>query len=111
MAGLDSPARHLARIAARFAKDGHDIPEAKVRERYRSSMLNLITLLPLTHRLELFDNSTDTGGSGPVPKLVLRADSGRIDYPATRRDLEATPEWAKPALTRAFEVFSSPIVS
>ena len=39
--GLDSPERHLARVAARVAGGGHDIPEAKVRTRYEASRANL----------------------------------------------------------------------
>ena len=44
--GLSSPELHLARVRARVAKGGHDIPEAQVRARYDSSRLNLIRLLP-----------------------------------------------------------------
>lgn len=104
-AGLDSPERHLARVAARVARGGHDIPEAKVRERYRSSLLNLIQLLPLTHRLQVYDNSIEAANAMPEPKLVLAVNAGRIDAPATLDALRSTPEWAQPVVARAFEVF------
>jgi predicted ABC-type ATPase len=38
--GLDSVERHLARVRSRVARGGHDIPEAKIRERYLQSRLN-----------------------------------------------------------------------
>lgn len=104
-AGLDSPERHLARVAARVARGGHDIPEAKVRERYRSSLWNLIQLLPLTHRLQVYDNSIEAANAMPEPKLVLAVNAGRIDAPATLDALRATPDWAQPVVARAFEVF------
>lgn len=107
-AGLDSPERHLARVAARVARGGHDIPEAKVRERYRSSLLNLIQLAPLTHRLQVFDNSIEAIDAMPEPKLVLAVSAGRIDTPATLDALRATPDWAQPVVARAFEVFEAP---
>ncbi len=98
-AGLDSPERHLARIAARVARGGHDIPEAKVRD--RSSLLNLIQLIPLAHRLQVYDNSIEAVDAMPEPKLVLAVSAGRIDTPATLAALRATPDWAKPVVARA----------
>ena len=44
--GLDSPELHMARVRARVQRGGHDIPEAKIRERYARSIWNLIQLLP-----------------------------------------------------------------
>jgi predicted ABC-type ATPase len=56
---LSSPELHLARIASRVAKGGHDIPEAKVRERFASSRANLTKLLPKLKELLIFDNSLE----------------------------------------------------
>src|SRR5580765_5280921 len=53
--GLDSPEHHMARIKFRVSRGGHDIPEAKVRERYLSSRANLIALLPSLARLQVYD--------------------------------------------------------
>jgi predicted ABC-type ATPase len=36
-AGLSSPELHIQRVKARVVHGGHDIPEAKIRERYESS--------------------------------------------------------------------------
>ena len=60
--GLDSPESHLGRIALRVRHGGHDIPEAKVRERYESSIRNLVRLLPHLSRLRVYDNSADAAG-------------------------------------------------
>ena len=49
--GLASVEHHLRRVAARVAAGGHDIPEAKIRERWENSRLNLVRLLP--HLAEL----------------------------------------------------------
>jgi predicted ABC-type ATPase len=40
--GLSSPELHMARVRARVARGGHDIPEEKIRERYDRSRINLI---------------------------------------------------------------------
>ena len=49
--GLESVDLHLDRVRRRAAKGGHDIPEAKVRERFRRSRENLIRLLPRIARI------------------------------------------------------------
>src|SRR5947199_916358 len=40
--GLNSSELHITRVHARVARGGHDVPDAKIRERYDSSRLNLI---------------------------------------------------------------------
>jgi predicted ABC-type ATPase len=40
--GLESAELHLARVAARVARGGHDIPEADIRRRFDNSRRNLI---------------------------------------------------------------------
>ncbi len=99
-AGLDSPERHLSRVAARVAAGGHDIPEAKVRARYLASLINLIALIPLTSALEIFDNSAECDPvlAAPQPKLVLRPGDRAITYPSTPAELAATPTWAQPVV-------------
>ena len=57
--GLASPEKHIARVAARVVAGGHDIPEAKIRERWVRAPLNLIDLMPKLSELRVFDNSTD----------------------------------------------------
>ena len=100
-AGLRSVELHLARVEARVRRGGHDIPEADVRRRYRSSQLNLIRLMPHLAELQVFDNSSDADpfeGSPPAPALVVHLRRGRIVAP---RDLRETPEWAKAIVAAA----------
>jgi len=104
--GLDSAERHLQRIAARVAAGGHDIPESKVRERYKASLENLVMLMPCLTELRVFDNSAETPLATSVtaePKLVLHVVTRRVAFPMTVDDIRATPEWAKPLIAKAFE--------
>jgi predicted ABC-type ATPase len=105
--GLDSPERHIARVRARMAAGGHDIPEARIRERYPRALANLIALMPRLSELQVYDNSVDApiGASIPDPRLVLHLRTGRLIWPrATDAALLAgTPEWAKPVVAAALE--------
>ena len=101
--GLDSDDHHVARVGARVAAGGHDIPEAKIRERYPAALANLIVLLPRIARLKVFDNSVDAapGASIPDPVLVAEVVRGTLAWPTTTAALQATQEWAKPILAAA----------
>ena len=102
--GLDAPERHLARVKARVATGGHDIPEADVRRRWENSRQNLVALMPKLSRLWVYDNSLEADprkGRAPEPRLVLEMRGGRIVAPG---DLRATPEWAKPIVARALQL-------
>lgn len=104
-AGLDSPEHHLARVRARVASGGHDIPEEKIRARYNASRTNLIQLMPHLTILRVFDNNTEAdphAGKVPTPRLILSVDAGRITYPIDAQTMSTTPEWAKPIVARAF---------
>jgi predicted ABC-type ATPase len=93
--GLNGPELHLARVRARVAKGGHDIPEPRIRERYDASRLNLIRLLQRLSELWVYDNSKEAdpdAGVAPEPRLVLHVRQGVIVGP---RDLSLTPAWAK----------------
>ena len=93
--GLSSPEHHIARVRARVAKGGHDIPESRIRERYHASRLNLIRLLLSLSELWVYDNSEEAdpdAGMAPEPKLVVHVRRGAIVGP---RDLSRTPDWAK----------------
>jgi predicted ABC-type ATPase len=99
--GLTSAELHIARVRARVARGGHDIPEEKVRERYDHSRLNFIRLIPKLTELRVYDNSEDddpNAGLPPEPKLLLHMAHGKI---LEACDLPATPEWAKPILAAA----------
>ncbi len=101
--GLASPEKHIARVAARVVAGGHDIPEAKIRERWIRAPLNLIDLMPKLSELRVFDNSTDAAPGAPVsnPMLVLHAQDGAVSFPRALEDLERTPDWAKPIVKAA----------
>lgn len=108
--GLESADLHIARVAARVAKGGHDIPAKKIRERFDTSRQNLLRLLPLAHQVRVFDNSAEsdpgTGGT-PMPRLLLALSGGAVTYPINAIDLQATPEWAKPLIMQAYELQAS----
>lgn len=102
-AGLDTVERHLARVRARVARGGHDIPEADIRRRFVHSRLNLIALMPRLAALRVYDNSAEgdpADGGEPQPWLVLHTQRRRIVEPA---DLSRTPEWAKPIVAAAIK--------
>jgi len=106
-AGLATPEMHVQRVKQRVAKGGHDIPEAKIRERFDRGRENLIGLLPHITSLRLFDNSTPADpahGDPPQPRLLLQTFKGRIRAPRDLRSLlEQTPDWAKPIATSALK--------
>lgn len=100
-AGLESVELNLARVKARVANGGHDIPEADIRKRWDSSRRNLIKLLPYLHSLRLYDNSAEADpcqGKAPRPKLLLHMETGKIVGP---KNLKGAPEWAKPIIAGA----------
>lgn len=101
--GLTSPELHMARVKARVAAGGHDIPEDKIRERFESSRVNLIALLPRLSSLVVSDNSREValGEEIPDPTLVLDVLEGKLLFPNTAEPIEATPNWAKPLVEAA----------
>jgi predicted ABC-type ATPase len=102
--GLATPELHIARVRSRVAAGGHDIPESKIRERYESSRLNLVDLMPQLTELRVFDNSEEGDprkGVAPQPRLLLHMNRGRI---VDSCDLTSTPDWAKPILVTAMRL-------
>ncbi len=100
-AGLATPELHLRRIAARVAAGGHDIPQAKVRERFDASRANLVKLMPLLASLRVHDNSFEADprlGRRPQPVLLLQMRAGRV---IAHAPLRSVPAWAKPLLAAA----------
>lgn len=103
-AGLATPEQHIARVRARVARGGHDIPEAAIRRRFEHSRLNLILLLPVLASLRVYDNSFEAdpaAGRAPKPVLVLHMSRGRILNP---QDLPRVPDWAKPVAAAAMKI-------
>ena len=70
--GLSSVDLHIDRVRARVARGGHDIPVAKIRERYSKSLANLITLIGAASTVQVFDNSVETLDGVPGARLVFR---------------------------------------
>jgi len=100
-AGLATPELHLRRIAARVAAGGHDIPPAKVRERFDASRSNLVKLMPHLASLRVYDNSFEADprlGRRPQPVLLLHMQAGRV---VAHAPLRSIPAWAKPLLAAA----------
>lgn len=105
--GLSSPELHIARVAARVKRGGHDIPEKKIRERWDGSRLNVIQLLAHLAHLQVFDNSEEVAPGKPIPDpvLVLEVAHGRIVFPDPN-DVAAlvnTPAWARQIVQAAIE--------
>lgn len=101
-AGLSSPELHIARVRSRVANGGHDIPEAKIRERYDTSRANLVRLLPHLTSLRLYDNSQEgdpTRGVAPQPLLLLHVECTRTVFVKS-----SIPQWAKPIVAVAFKL-------
>jgi predicted ABC-type ATPase len=102
--GLATPELHIARVRSRVAAGGHDIPEAKVRERFEDSRLNLVDLMPKLTELRVYDNSAEGDprrGIAPRPRLLLHMVRGKI---LDLCDLTEAPEWAKPILAMAMKL-------
>lgn len=105
--GLATPEQHILRVQRRVAHGGHDIPEHKIRERWVASRANLIRLMPLLARLQVFDNSAQAapGKDIPDPQLVLEMVHGEVLFPGQDDVLvlESTPDWARPIVQAAIE--------
>jgi predicted ABC-type ATPase len=102
--GLRDVELHIARVQARVARGGHDIPEETIRKRFTQSRLNLIRLLPRLTELLLYDNSEDADpamGIAPRPRLILHVIRGKIARPYVLADV---PQWAKPIVAAAIKL-------
>lgn len=93
---------HVHRVQERAARGGHDIPEAKIRERYDASRSNLVRLLPKLASLSVYDNSAppDPPTGEVEPMLLLRMEAGRI---VERVPSNEVPEWARMIMRAAEE--------
>jgi predicted ABC-type ATPase len=78
--GVNNPEIAKARVAKRIALGGHGVSEGTVERRYSSSMENLIKLLPLCDKVNIYDNS----GS----ELILVAYGEKTDIKRTSEKCE-----------------------
>jgi predicted ABC-type ATPase len=69
---LGSPDLNVERVRLRVLEGGHDVPEAKIRERWAKSLTQLPWFLEQADQAAIFDNS------GAVPKLIGRKQEGVI---------------------------------
>lgn len=99
--GLSSVDHHVARVKARVERGGHDIPLAKIRERYSRSLANLVTLVGKASTVQVFDNSTETDDGVPSARLVFRMRGKKIVEPSPSVLLQTCPDWAKPIAAAA----------
>lgn len=104
--GLSSPEQHITRVKARVAAGGHDIAEARIRERYPAALENLIGLMPHLAHLQVYDNSAQAapGESVPDPVQVAEMVSGKLTWPVDLQSLQRTPEWAKALVEAAISL-------
>jgi predicted ABC-type ATPase len=67
---LSAPDIAVARVRARVAQGGHDVPEAVVRRRFDAGLRNFHHVYrALVHSWTLYD------GSGPTPRLIEEGDN------------------------------------
>tara|TARA_R110001599_G_C12274486_1_gene661909 strand:+ start:3033 stop:3644 length:612 start_codon:yes stop_codon:yes gene_type:complete len=95
--GLASPELHIERVAARVARGGHDIPEAKIRERWTGAIHNMLGLIPRCAAVRVFDNSEPSDRDGPQPVCLFSLVGNSFDS----LPVESMPEWAKPLASAA----------
>lgn len=105
--GLASPELHIARVRARVGRGGHEIPEAKVRERYPKSLVNLVSFIGAAAEVHVFDNSAESANGLPQTMLVFRMRGGRIIEPDLETLITQTPNWAKPVVAAAVKVHTA----
>lgn len=107
--GLESVDLHIRRVRTRVSRGGHDIPEARILQRYVNSKKNLIKLIPSLTALRVFDNSAEADpqlGIVPLPTQILWVENRRIIFSMSARHL---PTWAKAivqAARRSFPVIT-----
>ena len=101
--GLASPELHIARVRARVGRGGHEIPEAKIRERYPKSLANLVSFIGVAAQVHLFDNSAESADGLPQTMRVFRMRGKRITEPDLETLMTQTPNWAKPVVAAAIK--------
>jgi predicted ABC-type ATPase len=105
--GLASPELHITRVRARVGRGGHEIPEAKIRERYPKSLANLVSFIGVAAEVHLFDNSAESADALPQTMRVFRMRGERIIEPDLETLMTQTPNWAKPVVAAAIKVHTA----
>lgn len=102
--GLSSPELHVARVRARVARGGHDIPERKIRERYSKSLANLVGLIGEASQVHVVDNSEESRDGHPMARRVFRMRGTQIFEPELDALILDTPAWARPLVAAALKI-------
>ena len=102
--GLAAPELNIARVRARVGRGGHDIPQAKIRERYPQSLSNLVSFIGAAAEVHVFDNSDESADGLPQAKRVFRMHGQKIIEPDVETLMIQTPHWAKPVVAAAVRV-------
>jgi predicted ABC-type ATPase len=93
--GIDDPSTNVARIAARVAEGGHDVPEDRIVARWHRTMGFLVHAVRAADRSFVFDNSR-SWPAGRGPRLVLDIEtSKRLRNARSIRQIPPIPEWVR----------------
>jgi len=95
---LNSPELHIQRVIERVSKGGHDIPHAKIHERWENSIHNLMGLIPRVIRMSVYDNSLPLVNNKPEPIKIFSLDGDQLIFHMEQKELDSVPEWAKPLI-------------
>ena len=90
--GTSDPRINAARVAGRVMQGGHTVPIEKILSRYTRSMAHLTKVIPLSHRVYIYDNSL----VGVSARLCARTREG-----ALRKVYGPLPEWVADAVATA----------
>lgn len=63
------PVINIARVSQRVKLGGHSVPEDRIIKRYQESLEILPSIIPLCHRVYLFDNSSEERSIEPVAEI------------------------------------------
>lgn len=63
------PSINISRVKQRVKLGGHSVPEDRIEKRYHESLQVLPQIIPLCHRVYLFDNSTEERSIEPVAEI------------------------------------------
>ncbi len=63
------PQINIQRVQNRAQLGGHNVPESRIIKRYSQSLEVLPSIIPLCHRVYLFDNSTEERSIEPVAEI------------------------------------------
>lgn len=85
----DHPSINASRIVHRVMEGGHDVPIAKIVNRYYKAISNCTVAARFVDRLYVYDNSVNLADA----KLLFRASDGKLE-----KVYAETNEWALPIL-------------